>query len=113
MLLGASGAFVELRAGLNQMWRVTTPPPGSMRRMVRERFISFLMVLAVGLLFLFSLLLNAAIAALDRWFAEVVPAFGTLLGATHLVVSFGMGLLLFAMIFRFLPDARIPWPDVW
>src|SRR6185295_15460273 len=67
ILIGASGAFAELQQGLNQIWRVESST-GGLLWMIRERCNSFLMVLGVGILFLLSLLINAAIAAVDRWF---------------------------------------------
>lgn len=113
ILLGASGAFAELQQGLNDIWKVPSRPEHGVLRVLRERGASFLIVLVVGWLFLLSLMLNAAIAALDQWFADHLPASNDLLRATHFVISSGVGALLFAMIFKYIPDVRIAWRDVW
>jgi membrane protein len=113
ILLGASGAFAELQQGLNDIWKVPPRPDRGVLGVVQERGASFLMVLVVGWLFLLSLMLNAAIAALDHWFAGHLPAFNDLLKAAHFVISSGVGALLFAMIFKYVPDVRIAWRDVW
>jgi membrane protein len=112
ILLGAAGAFAELQQGLNDIWKVPPRPDRGVLGIVRERGASFVMVLVVGILLLLSLILNAAIAALDRWFADHVT-FNDLLKPTHFFISFGMGTLLFAMIFKSVPDVRIAWRDVW
>jgi membrane protein len=112
ILVGASGAFAELQQGLNDIWKVPPRPDRGVLGVMRERGASFFMVLVVGLLFLLSLILNAAIAALDRWFADHVT-FNDLLKPMHFFISFGMGTLLFAMIFKSVPDVRIAWRDVW
>lgn len=112
VLVGASGAFAELQQGLNELWGTGPQADRGVLGAIRARSTSFLMVLGVGLLFLLSLLVNAAMSALDRWFADHL-AFTGLLKVTHLAVSVGLGTLLFAMIFKVMPDVRIAWRDVW
>jgi membrane protein len=112
ILLGASGAFVELQQGLNDIWKVPPRPDHGVLGVIQERAASFFMVLVIGCLFLLSLMLNAAVAALDRWFADHVT-FNDLLKPMHFFISSGMGTLLFAMIFKYVPDVRIAWRDVW
>lgn len=111
ILLGASGAFAELQQGLNDIWKVLPPPDRGMLGVIRERGASFFMVLIVGILLLLSLMLNAAVAALDQWFTDHAT-FNDLLKPMHFFISFGMGTLLFAMIFKYVPDVRIAWRDV-
>ncbi len=113
ILLGASGAFAELQRGVNEMWRVEPRADRRVPRVIRERCISFLIVLGVGGWFLLSLIVNAALAVLDSWFAGRAPALHSLVELTHFFVSFGMGTLLFAMLFKLLPDVCIAWRDVW
>jgi membrane protein len=112
ILLGASGAFVEMQQGLNDIWKVPPRPDHGVLGVIQERAASFFMVLVIGCLFLLSLMLNAAVAALDRWFADHVT-FNDLLKPMHFFISSGMGTLLFAMIFKYVPDVRIAWRDVW
>lgn len=112
IVLGASGAFAELQQGLNDIWKVPPRPDRGALGVIRERGASFFMVLVVSVLFLLSLVLNAAVAALDRWFADHAILNG-LLKPMHLFISCGMGTLLFAMIFKCVPDVRIAWRDVW
>jgi membrane protein len=113
ILLGASGAFAELQQGLNDIWKVPPRPDHGVLAVIQQRGASFLMVLVVGWLFLLSLMLNAAIAALDQWFADHLLVFNDMLKAAHFVISSGVGALLFAMIFKYVPDVRIAWRDVW
>ncbi len=110
-LVGATAVFVELQQGLNALWGVC-PRASGFVRILRERFGSFLMVLACGLLLAVSLAASAAIAVLSRQFG-VLPRTGLSLEAVNFLLSFAVVTVLFAMLYRFLPDALIAWRDVW
>ncbi len=111
ILLGATGVFGELQSGLNAIWDVR-PQSGGWRGMVRRRLTSFGIIMGMGFLLLVSLVIGAVLSALDTWFAAHVPVLQVILEALHVIVSFAVVTLLFAMIFKVLPDVRITWGDV-
>jgi membrane protein len=114
LFLGASGAFVELKGALNVVWDVEEDQrPHGFRGLIRERLASFAMVLAVGFLLLVSLLANAALAASGGVLARYLPEFGAFTQITSAASSFVMTTVLFALMFKFLPDRSIAWKDVW
>ena len=114
LFLGASGVFVELKGALNVVWDV--PPdrrPSGLVGLIRERLASFAMVLAVGFLLLVSLLANALLAASNGVLARYLPSASALAELANAGSSFVMTTLLFALIFKYLPDCSIAWKDVW
>jgi membrane protein len=112
IFLGATGVFGELQSGLNQIWDVP-PSRRGMRGMLKHRLTSFSLVLGMGFLLLVSLIVSAVVTAVNTWLLAYLPALGIILRLAQVVVSIGVVTLLFAMIFRFLPDVRIEWSDVW
>lgn len=113
LLFGASGVFGELRDSLNLVWGVQPETSGGLMSLVRQRFFSFAMVLGVGFLLLVSLILSAAIAAAGKFFAQYLPAPELFLNALNLVFSFLVVTVLFALLYKVVPDAGIAWRDVW
>jgi membrane protein len=111
LLVGAAGLFGQLQGALNTIWKVKAKPGRGIMGFIRDRFLSFSMVLGTAFLLLISLVVNAILAALGslfgEWGASIVGQ------GLNLVTSFAVITLLFAMIFRFLPDAKIAWRDVW
>ncbi|MBV9697147.1 MAG: YihY/virulence factor BrkB family protein [Gammaproteobacteria bacterium] len=113
LLFGASGVFGELQSALNKIWD-TKPPSGSgLWYMVRTRLLSFGMVLGIGFLLLVSLVLSAGLAALGHYVGTLVSVPQPVLALINFVVSFAGIALLFALIFKYLPDAPVPWRHVW
>jgi membrane protein len=111
LFLGASGVFVELRDSLNKIWEAPPHPAGGIWPAIRERFLSFGMVLAIGFLLLVSLVLSAGIAAAGTFLKGLLPIPAWVLHAVNSTLSLVVFTLLFAMIYRFLPDVRITWRD--
>jgi membrane protein len=112
--LGATGSFLELQASLNTIWRVTPKPGGNFIRMlVLQRLISFGLAVALGFLLLTSLLVSTALAAIHGYMGNAFPGVLVLWEALNVVVSLGVITLLFAMIYKVLPDVRLAWSDVW
>jgi len=111
MILGATGVFGELQSGLNEIWRVP-PTSTGWRGLLKHRLTSFTLVLGLGFLLLVSLVIGALLSALDTWFAMHLPILQVFLYLVHVVVSFTVVTVLFAMIFKMLPDAKITWGDV-
>jgi membrane protein len=111
LLVGAGGLFGELQDALNTVWEVQPKPGRGILGAIRDRFLSFTMILGSAFLLLVSLAISAALSALGglfgAWSASVV---GQII---YVLVSFGVVTLLFAMIYRFLPDATVSWRDVW
>ncbi len=113
LLFGASGVFGELRSALNKMWDVKPKSGGGIGGMLRERFFSFGMVLAIGFLLLVSLVLSAGLAAMGKFLGGLLPLPEFILSAINFVVSLAGISVLFALIFKFVPEAQIAWKDVW
>jgi membrane protein len=111
LLFGASGVFAELQDALNTIWGVKAKEGRSIFDTVRSRFFSFAMVLGIVFMLLVSLVVSAALGALGKFGSGRVPA--PLFHAVDLVVSIAVVAILFAMIFKILPDVRIAWRDVW
>ena len=113
LLFGASGVFGQLQDSLNSIWEVKAAPGQGVWGFIRNRFISFTMVLGMGFLLLVSLVLTTILSSFTAYLGQAmkVPAFlGQLLDTS---VSFLVITLLFAMIFKVLPDAQVRWRDVW
>lgn len=113
MLLGASGAFAHLQKSLNHLWNVEPRPDAGWKLMVRQRVAALGMVLVVALLLLVALVLSAAVSALASYAEQLLPMPGWALGAIDFVVSLLVITLLFAAIYKVLPDVEIGWREVW
>jgi membrane protein len=113
LLFGASGVFGQLQSSLNAIWGVKPKPGRGVLWMIKDRLLSFGFTLVVGFLLLVSLLLTAGIALLANWVGGLMPGSEIIAQILNLVFSLVMITLLFAMIFKFLPDAKIAWHDVW
>lgn len=113
LLLGATGVFGQLQDALNTMWEVQPKPGRGLLGLIKDRFLSFAMVLGTGFLLLVSLVLSAALAALGTFVGGLLPAPGLVLEVINFIVSFGTITLLFAAIYKLLPDVKIAWRDVW
>jgi membrane protein len=113
LLFGAGGAFNELRAALDVIWEIPPRKGGGVLAMIRERLASFAMVLVVGFLLLVSLVLSAGISALEV--KGTFPGSGVVLQVVNNGVSLAVITVLFALIFKYLPDAHPPvaWKDLW
>lgn len=112
LFLGASGVFTELRDSLNRIWEVIAKPASGIWGMIRDRLLSFGMVLAIGFLLLVSLMLSAAIAAAGTFVGGMLPIPEAILHIVNIVFSYDVIAALFGLIYRFLPDDRIEWSDV-
>jgi membrane protein len=112
LLWGASGVLGELRDSLNTVWGVEPAGREGFLAIVRYRFISFAMVLGIGFLLLVSLLLGAAIAAAGKMFNGALPAPESVLETINLLFSFGTITVLFALLYKLVPDVHVEWRDV-
>lgn len=112
LLLGATGVFVELQDALNTIWGVKPKPGRGIMGLVKDRLLSFAMILGVGFLLLVSLVISAGLTALNTFLASM-PGTAIVWSILSFVISFAVITVLFAMIFKILPDVRIAWTDVW
>ena len=113
MFFGATGAFTELQDSLDTIWEVQPKPGLGLLEMVRDRFLSFAMVLVIGFLLLVSLVTSAFLTALTKSFSGYLPPGLQLAQATNFLVSLVVITFLFALIYKVLPDATVAWRDVW
>jgi membrane protein len=113
LLVGASGVFSEMQDALNTIWKVDTTSRTGVWNLVRSRFLSFGMVLGIGFLLLVSLLLSAALSAAADYLERFIPILPAALHAVDFLFSLFFIAGLMALIFKLLPDVKIPWSDVW
>jgi membrane protein len=110
LLLGATGAFISLQDALNHAWEVKPDPKqGGVKNFIFKRLLSLGMVLGLGFLFAVSLAISAFISAIGG----AVGGASTIMHIIELIVSIGVLTVLFAALFKFLPDAKVAWRDVW
>jgi membrane protein len=112
ILVGASGAFNELQDALNIIWKVNSTK-SFWRVALRHRFFSLGLVVATGFLLLTSLVITASLSAAERLVGTLLPISIIVLQSINFVFSFVVITLLFALIFKFIPDTIIPWRNVW
>jgi membrane protein len=112
IILAASGLFGELQYALNTVWDVAPRPGRGLLGLLKDRFVSFTMVLGTGFLLLVSLVLSAALSAVGKYAGGRLPEWAVLLQAANFVLGFAMTAALFAMIYKVLPDVDLRWRDV-
>lgn len=113
LLVGAAGVFAELKSALNQIWGAEPRKTSGALEFLRDRLLSFAMVLAVGFLLLVSLVVSTVLSALEKFAAGYLPLPPLFLQLANVAVSFALIGLLFAAMFKFLPDRPVSFRDVW
>jgi membrane protein len=114
LLFGAIGVFTQLQSSLNEIWGVKAKPGLGLWMAVRVRLMSFLFVGLMGALLLASLAASTALAAVSGYLPEAdLPGGFSLLEILHWVVSLALLTLLFALLYKLLPDVRFAWRVVW
>lgn len=113
LLFGAGGVVGQLQTSLNKIWEVTPKPGQGIWGFVRQRFFSFAMVLSIGFLLLVSLVVTAVLSSFSRMLSSFLGDATFVAHALDLLVSFGFVTLLFALIYKYVPDVEIQWKDVW
>ncbi len=111
-VVAATGAFLELQGALNTIWRVKLKPGANIRAFVIDRLRSFGLVVAIGFLLMVSLAVTAALAALSAWLTRISPSLPTAWSGVNMLVSVVVTTVLFALLYKFLPDVRLRWRDV-
>jgi membrane protein len=112
LLFGASGVFAQLQDAMNTIWEVQPKAGRGILGIIKDRFLSFTMVLGTAFLFLVSLMVSAAVATFGDAFGGWLPGGEAIGHILEFTLSFGVTTLLFAMIFKMLPDVKIAWSDV-
>jgi len=112
-LFGASGVFGQLQDALNTVWGVKAKPGGGIWVFLRSRFLSFAMVGGICFLLLVSLTLESVLRGFSHWVQSVMPGGIVVALVVYWIFDLAMVILLFAIIFKYLPDAEIQWRDVW
>ena len=113
LLIGASSVFGQLQNALNRIWGVQPKPGHFWRDLFKQRLISFAMILGISFLLLVSLLISALLAAATGYFEYLVPGASFIWQLLDAAVSFSIVVILFAAIFKIIPDVHIDWKDVW
>ena len=112
-LFGATGVFGQLQDALNTIWGVKAKPAQGIFGFLRARFLSFAMVAGICFLLLVSLAIEALLKGFSHYVQSMLPGGIVVAVGVYLIFDFAVVVLLFAMIFKFLPDVRIQWRDVW
>jgi membrane protein len=112
LILGATTAFLQLQAALNTVWEVRRQG-GGIKGMLLQRVTGFGMVLGIGFLLMVSLVVSAVLSGLQDQLDRILPGGELLWQGVNAVVSLGVFTVLFALIYRYLPDVEIEWRDVW
>lgn len=116
LIFGATGAFLQLQRALNKIWEVgPDPEQGGIKTMISKRMLSFGMILAIAFLLLVSLVLTAAVNAFGTFLSDLLGGgvSGFLLQGINFVLNFLVITVLFAALFKIVPDAEVRWKDVW
>lgn len=113
LVFGAGGLFGQLQDALNTVWGVKPKPGRGIVGLLKDRFLSFSMVLGTGFLLLTSMILSAVLQAMGKWAGNIASLPSQSWAVVSSVGSFAVIAILFAAIFKVLPDARVRWRHVW
>ena len=113
MVLAASGLFAELQGALNIVWDVEPRTEGGFLGVLRRRFVSFTMVVGLGFLLLVSLVVSAGVAAFSKFAGGRLPGWEIALQGGNVLLGFTFTTVVFALIYKVLPDVKLTWRDVW
>ncbi|RPH37369.1 YihY/virulence factor BrkB family protein [bacterium] len=113
LVIAATAAFIELQDSLNIIWKVKPKPGGAfLKEFLRNRVVSFALVVAMGFLLLVSLLISAGLSALEDYLGSILSIPPVILQVANIIISLGVVYILFAMLFKILPDVQVSWKDV-
>lgn len=114
LVLGATGVFNQLQGAMNVIWDTPEKETGGILNTIKDRLLSMTMVVATGFLLLTSLVVSAGVAALSRYLtAWIGPGAATFIGAASFIISLLITAVMFALMFKYLPDTEVEWEDVW
>ena len=113
ILVGATTVFAELHTSLNRIWKAEPPTASTITWLVKVRLKGLALIGVIGFLLIVSLVVSTILAAVSRWMAAILPDIFVLVWIINLLSSLAAFTVLFALVFRALPDTRIPWMDLW
>ena len=113
LLVGATGAFAQLQEALNIIWDAPARRGKGVWSYLRQRLLSFSLVLTLGFIMLVSLILGAVLSATSKYFSWMVPSYFPLFNLLNSLISFAVTTALFAAIYKILPDTKVRWRNVW
>ncbi|PZV09209.1 MAG: ribonuclease BN [Leptolyngbya sp.] len=113
LLVGATGVLSQLQLSLNTIWNLEARPGIGLIAQLRKRLLSLGMVIVIGFLLLVSLIASSIISGFSGYLNTLIPGLDALVQLLNFVLAFGLSTLLFAIMFKYLPDAIIDWRDVW
>ncbi len=113
LIIVSTGMFTELQDALNLIWRIPEAHATSVWVALKSRFLSFVLVFGSGFLLLVSLLVSAILAGLGTYVSQLLPLPDLVLKALYVGVSLIVITILFATMFKVLPEAHVAWRDVW
>lgn len=113
LLWGASNVFTNLKDALNTIWNVSPPPGRGIWGFLQDRVLSFAMILGIGFLLLVSLVISAVLAVISSWLNGLLHLPVGIWQIVDFALSFGVVTMLFALIYKLLPDVELAWNDVW
>jgi len=113
LLSSASAVFAQLQASLNRVWNVIQKPGLGILHMIKTRLFSMAVVASLGFLLMVSLGVSTLVAAFGAYFKTLAPGMEFLLHVINFLVAVGVTTVLFAAIFKYMPDVKIRWRDVW
>jgi membrane protein len=113
LILGSTAVVVQLRDALNTIWYLAEKPINTLKGFVKARIIAFTLILSIGFLLLVSLVVSTLLTALSSYLGNIVSNLTPFLKVIDFLISFAFITVLFALIFKILPNARIRWKDIW
>jgi membrane protein len=113
LLFGATGFFGQLQTSLNIVWEVHPAPNRGVKGMLKDRFTSFLLILFIGLLLLVLMVLNTVLSTMGDFIENLLPGGQIIWMVVNYAINLALVVVLFAAIFKVLPDVQIRWRDVW
>jgi membrane protein len=113
LIFGATGVFIQLQDALNTIWEVKPKPGQGIKGFIRHRILSLAMVFGIGFLLLVSLVVSAGLSAAGKWLGDTMPGGEAVWHVLNFVIAFGVIALMFTLLFKYVPDVKIAWKDVW
>jgi membrane protein len=113
LIIAATAVLGELQSALNVIWKVPASGGRGVWHFLKSRLLSLAVILVIGFLLLVSLVISTALAAFSDYLDWLLPGLATILRIVHLILSFAFTTVLFAMIFKILPDSPVEWEEVW
>jgi membrane protein len=113
LFLGATTVFAELRRDLDKIWKYDAPPIKGVWKHARDKVLSVGMIMTIGFLLMVSLVVSATVAAIGAYWTGGFPGSGLIMRAIEFAGSFAVITVLFAAIFKVLPNVKLAWGDVW